>query len=87
MQLSDPFPAEELPSSFTEAISAEFRGYHPAVLEGASTSDAFWLELRSIKSERPAWLRSLTEGICSHLQSSALIRITLEEVLVQRHQP
>ena len=86
MQLSDPFPVEELPKLVKETILAEFQGRQPTVLEVASVPDAHWLTLPAMGPARLAHLRSLVQGICDQLQPSAQTRRTLDELLAQHHQ-
>jgi hypothetical protein len=86
MQLSDPFPVEDLPRPVRETILAEFAGRQPTVMEVASIPDAHWLKLPAMGPTRLAQLRSLTQGICDQLQPPALTGMSVEELLAQHHQ-
>jgi hypothetical protein len=86
MQLSDPFPVEDLPRLVKETILAEFQGRAPTVHEVASVPDAHWLKLPAMGPARLAHLRSLMQGICQQLQPSALTGMTVEELLAQHQE-
>jgi hypothetical protein len=86
MQLSDPFPVEDLPRLVKETILAEFQGRHPTVHDVASVPDAHWLKLPAIGPARLARLRSLMQGFCEQLHPSAMTRMTVEDLLAQHHQ-
>jgi hypothetical protein len=80
MQLSDPFPVEDLPRPFKETMLADFQGRQPTVLEVASVPDAHWLTLPAMGPARLAYLRSLTQEICKQLQPPALTRMTATQL-------
>jgi hypothetical protein len=86
MQLSDPFPVEDLPRLVKETILAEFQGRHPTIHDVASVPDAHWLTLPAMGPARLAHLRSLMREVHEQLQSSALTGMTIEELLAQHQE-